>query len=353
MLTIFMIAILIQPSIIRFVFRRSHTSAHIQRLHDTSEVAFTSPCLFHSHHTTSRSSSLHFNRLLMQLDRAQRVSSKDSLYQLIITPFTPLLMCDHHYRISDLPLHHSVRLHPLYSYTTHLIKPFDIICIETSELSAFYSEILPFLTVRVILFTHKWNLPSVTRSNMTDLLHIHPKIAHWISQNPIYPSSSTYSAFPYGIDESGIQAYAATLLGNCLNKTVTIKTLYLQITHDYRQVIPPSPKLPIIDFYNEIAKSKYLLSPAGDRSDCYRHWECIGLGTIPISNIDHVLYSPLFGHNMVFVPNTTDMLPLLSNASKLEAWYKLPDRHLVSTLYWSEKIYTLKNRLANRSKLKS
>ena len=31
------------------------------------------------------------------------------------------------------------------------------------------------------------------------------------------------------------------------------------------------------EFYEKVAVSRFLISPHGDRPDCYRHWEAIGL----------------------------------------------------------------------------
>lgn len=40
--------------------------------------------------------------------------------------------------------------------------------------------------------------------------------------------------------------------------------------------------IPVQDFYKNIQRHAYVLSPAGAGLDCHRHWEAIALGSIPI-----------------------------------------------------------------------
>ena len=72
----------------------------------------------------------------------------------------------------------------------------------------------------------------------------------------------------------------------------------------------------------------------GDRPDAYRHWESIGLGTVPISNCPAV-YQQLFGKNMVFLAETT-MLELLNNPDplKLAAFEFSNNKDIVCAGYW-------------------
>jgi hypothetical protein len=78
-------------------------------------------------------------------------------------------------------------------------------------------------------------------------------------------------------------------------------------------------------------ESKYIISPDGDRPECYRHYEAIGLGTMPITQLHPHLYRHLSG-NVVF--NQTKW-----NMTELEM--KLPtnpdvNRRLLYEEYWME-----------------
>ena len=76
-----------------------------------------------------------------------------------------------------------------------------------------------------------------------------------------------YVAFPYGLSMTSLPHYARALLSSHGGKT--------------RNMV----QLP------------------------YRHYECIGLGTIPIANVGP-LYKKLFGCNMVCVEDTEEMIRL-------------------------------------------
>ena len=93
-------------------------------------------------------------------------------------------------------------------------------------------------------------------------------------------------------------------------------------------------KLNYIDYEtycNKLIISKFILSPIGDRNDCYRHWEAIGFGVVPICNINNE-YKSLFNENMIYVNNTNEMLDLLNNNINLE--YVLPNKNLITVEYW-------------------
>jgi PAS domain-containing protein len=56
-----------------------------------------------------------------------------------------------------------------------------------------------------------------------------------------------------------------------------------------------SSKLSFTRYLEEIQSSRYILSPNGDRPECYRHYEAIGMGTIPVTQLDSVRYRHLQG----------------------------------------------------------
>ena len=84
-------------------------------------------------------------------------------------------------------------------------------------------------------------------------------------------------------------------------------------------------------------KSTYTISTSGDRDDCYRHYECIGLNSIPISNIN---YKEIFGNNMIYSD--------INNIIKIIKYNRLPiendkyknntNRDILLIDYWRDKI---------------
>jgi hypothetical protein len=84
-----------------------------------------------------------------------------------------------------------------------------------------------------------------------------------------------------------------------------------------------------------ISKSEFVISTAGDREDCYRHYECIGLNAIPISNIN---YQEIFGNNMVY-SNPEDMVKMVQTG-KIQSGvtYNPPDKNIITIDYWVKSI---------------
>lgn len=58
-------------------------------------------------------------------------------------------------------------------------------------------------------------------------------------------------------------------------------------------VVPTvSWRKPFVEYINEAAKHKFILSPEGDMQDCYRHWESLVIGSIPVMRTNSI--DPLF-----------------------------------------------------------
>ncbi len=55
--------------------------------------------------------------------------------------------------------------------------------------------------------------------------------------------------------------------------------------------LTPEWRKPFIEYMAEMANAKFTISPEGDMHDCYRHWEALIVGSIPIvhrSPLDHI-----------------------------------------------------------------
>lgn len=124
-----------------------------------------------------------------------------------------------------------------------------------------------------------------------------------------------------------------------------VQLLHLGNTNSERAILPTRPSLTPQEYYAEMSRTKFILSPPGDRPDCFRHWEALGLGAIPISSINQSHYMPLFGRSMKFVPSIADMLPLLNDSSDMDLSYQEPNRHFVFSTYWASQVRQMKMRL--------
>ena len=176
--------------------------------------------------------------------------------------------------------------------------------------------------------TGGWQLvPSIQRNSQKDKILEHPQIVLWVSQNPIYINNPKYMAFPYGICHTSLKEYGHSLLTDTTNKPLEILLAGVnRTTNICRTKLPVRDQLPILEFYEKIAKSKFVISPVGDRDDCYRHYESIGLAAIPISNVSDE-HKAIFGNSMHYC-DIEKMVDIVSN-DRIECEYNVPNKDLV------------------------
>jgi hypothetical protein len=95
------------------------------------------------------------------------------------------------------------------------------------------------------------------------------------------------------------------------------------------------------DFYTQLSQHDFVLSPNGDRPECYRHYEALGLGVIPITELDQQYYGHLANGPIVF--DTTDWN--VQHIQSVLAQKGIPQRyrplwgtmrHMVFEEYWME-----------------
>ena len=262
--------------------------------------------------------------------------------KLIINPYSLIYMCDHYYQVE----HHVINKNNLlHDKDLSKIKDYDIIYCQTDCLSQFFYEILERIDKKIILATGKSELPQIFKSELTDKILKHKNVLLWVSQNPIYDNSDKYLAFPYGIyADSGqyefinVHSYAISLYNSKnIKKTKNLINVSLNYTtNPCRQKLPIIPWLTTTEYRKEIACAKFILSPIGDRDDCYRHYEAIGLGTIPISNVNE-LYKNIFTTNMIY--NNIDEMVNMLNDDNLDLVYKEPNRDLICYEYWKDIVH--------------
>jgi hypothetical protein len=263
----------------------------------------------------------------------------ETLYKNLINPFSPYLLCNHSVSQENIEYIEYIQydfinnnnINDLFSKRNYyFIKNYDIIYIETNLLELFVTDILPNIDKLIIIMTGKWYLPQIKKNNMSDYLLNHSNILLWISQNPIYINHPRYIPFPYGLEINRLETYSKQLLLP-VNKTKHIT--FLPISNETNKCRKKLPKLHPIDsceYYEKISNSEFVISPIGDRDDCYRHYECIGLGTIPISNVGET-YKPLFQDNMYYC--NIDGIVEIMNSNIIDISYSIPNRDFICFNY--------------------
>jgi len=281
-----------------------------------------------------------YNDLLELLSKENTLEKRASK---IINPFSLYYLCDHFLgdEIKQFNIVIPKEKNDILVTRNINFNDFDIVHCQINFLERFYNNILTKINKKIILTTGQWHLPQIHKSLLTDRILNHPNIILWISQNPIYENNPKYLAFPYGIQYDSLETYSHILL----QKSNTIKTkriinLPMGNTHICRNRLPILKPISNNDFYSFMANSRFIISPIGDRDDCYRHYEAIGLGTIPISNVNQ-RYKNIFGNNMYYC-DIDEMVNILKTES-LNCEYIEPDRNLICFDYYEANVRKIIN----------
>lgn len=299
------------------------------------------------------------------MDELLKCNYKNYL-KYIITPITPYLICDHYFSTEIYKCNNKyieIDINELLNEGTNdlylnknfdKIKEGDVILVQVDLFNIFYDNILPKINCRIIIITSQYHLPQIIRNQKTDNFINNNKVILWISQNPIYENHNKYMAFPFGINQRNVNNYMNFLKVN-YNKTLNIQEKlnlcfnspfnlhnHLPKNHIRRDPIFNSVKnkiLPYEEYLNNIIESKITISTSGDRDDCYRHYECIGLNSIPISNIN---YREIFENNMIY--SDIDNIKKIININNINI-KKNTNKDILLISYWKNKILLRINKL--------
>jgi len=223
-----------------------------------------------------------------------------------------------------------------------LLQPYDTIYVTLQKLPMFVAQVLPSLHVDVVILSGQiYKIPPLPESVVRSLVE-HPHVVHWFCQNLNIHfqnhnrlGGQTFdhkvSPFPYGIKETTHKHH--TRDGDALHDYQTIyfqslaqnskrndnmnwtqrlgvPTIYAGPLHPWphrlAKAIPGTAAatggssnsnqyLSPLEYYSEMSRHDYVLSPNGDRPECYRHYEAIGLGVVPITELGDEYFYHLKG----------------------------------------------------------
>lgn len=286
------------------------------------------------------------------------ISSNKIPIEHLITPLTPYFICNHFVSTEIHPnskkyigLTLSVKANDLIKNKNYDdIKNFDIIQIQVDFFDFFCDKILPIViknNIKIIILTSQWHLPQIQQSHKTDDLLNNNNILLWVSQNPIYINNEKYMAFPYGIRQGAVDNYVKFIKTYDININKTKKILnqyaatwnhlpdnHIRKMHDIFGKNTGS-RMYYTDYLYNILNSEFVISTSGDRDDCYRHYECIGLNSIPVSNINGG-YKDIFEKNMLY-SNAEDMIAMITT-NIVDYNYEKPNKNMLTISHWVNKI---------------
>ena len=223
-----------------------------------------------------------------------------------------------------------------------------------APLEHFIDNFINDLTVDIVVIsgrTHNHGIADQWTYNLRiNILLNNPRILYWFCQNiQLYGGENLYHAklfpFPYGLKElyfKGKEIFRAykkvfyeTLQG-AENKSIIVYAGPLGNTNSNRSNVPHgnqfiSPE----EYFRKMSKSMYILSPNGDRPECYRHYEAIGLGTVPITELDPFFYRHLSNagfHGVLFNNSNWNVSSL---ETKLDL-FPVVNRNIIWENFWED-----------------
>lgn len=295
-------------------------------------------------------------------DKISKDTPLNELYKLLINPYCSYRFCDHYIGTeiySHTPFGNKLKSNDFIRNKNVIsIKQNDVVLCEVNYFIYFVEEVLPILEdnkIKIILFTTQENMdPKIKqedrlakRSKNSDRVLKSESIFLWVSQNPIYNNHRKYFAFPYGLVMKNLEIYRDFLIQYSTKQNKSRKMNNIQqsvwnhlpkdhIRRKYKEFGASSGnRLPLKQYLSEVSKSFFLISTTGDRPDCYRHYECIGLDTIPISDIDEK-YRQIFGNDMIYSDGDEMVRYLKTNADSLK--YHQPNKNIIYVDYWKDTI---------------
>ena len=229
------------------------------------------------------------------------------------------------------------------SFKPNLVKPGDIIFVR--QINKFFSKMVPRIKHPFIIITHgdyrDAFLPSYTR-----YLDSHKVIA-WFSIHSSIHHHPKFFAIPIGIFQGAELHQDKNQIHNLFTylRAASTKHKLLYINFNVKETKPERIKLlqyfkkkpfctfasakPFTDYITEMAQFKFVLSPPGLQIDCYRTWEALLLGSIPIVKSSYL--NPLYEQLPVLVINNWKEI----TKEFLERKYQ----EIVSRKYNIEKLY--------------
>lgn len=266
--------------------------------------------------------------------------------QFVVNPFTGFILSDFYLSTEiDGGLYRNLnkRSKNIRDVGLSGMQPGATIYCQVDELDLFAQEYLPLIQKPFVLITGKKALPTLlANSAVTELLQS-DFLMRWFSQNQIYPDLDI-EPFPYGVHPQRCLAIWSVSLIAGWRLFGRSEALYVPFArvHEHlggealasRVLLGSIMDEPVdhLLYLARLMRHRAAVSPSGDRKDTYRHYECVAMGTFPITDLDGK-YRDLFGDNMIYLENFEQL-----DEQRVEYPKMRPDRKMIATRYWRRKV---------------
>lgn len=176
------------------------------------------------------------------------------------------------------------------------VKEGDAIFVQTEYLSRFFQRVHPKISTRYVLVTHNSDLP--IPGGFAEYLD-DPKILAWFGQNVESCNHPKIHPLPIGLENrcwsngnpcvihkkrKSLRTLAKERLlynnfsvGTCPTERAKVYEIFKE-----KSFCTNVMRKPFADYLQDLAASKFILSPRGNGLDCHRTWESLYMGSIPI-----------------------------------------------------------------------
>lgn len=250
-------------------------------------------------------------------------------------------------------------------HNTTQLQPYDTIYIPTLSFQDFAQNILQEINTDIIIITGQGqgiNQPFGTDDNITLLVYANPWVKGFFCHSgPLYSGAKKDTGplrllpFAYGfknvvsrgrksrIELEVYKSYHRQVVQNpgpMLKEDLSINVAPNKTTRlfvgPFRMIpsrlhIPRSRKMPLEVYVKSLVQGHYTYSPDGDRPECYRHYEALGVATIPITQLPAEGYFHLGAGPTAF--NTTYWSPTQPYPRRITV-----NRNLANAGYWLEDV---------------
>lgn len=235
---------------------------------------------------------------------------------------------------------------------TENIEERDIVFVSGNLIDTFFKYFHPKINEKYILLTHN----SDRNINEMEASYLDEKVLHWFAQN-LGVVNNKISLLPIGLEnlrrlKYGRKKWFSSDLVDIKTKNILfsfdLTTNYkerqkayevLNVDLEYQIFSTPSK------YFNELSKSKFVITPEGNGYDTHRIWESLIFKTFPI------MQESKFTKNLkdlgvpgIFLQNWSDLLQIDDKtlSKKYNELLTVPSKHLTSFKFWSSKISTIK-----------
>lgn len=252
----------------------------------------------------------------------------------------------------------------------HYLGKWDTVYVPFTRVEHFVTNLLPEIDDNkpIVVISGQWYLVNAVKDDTIQRLLDHSSVAAWFCQNlDVYAANFTRHPkvlpFPYGSFDAPFRhlytkrkqflEHVARVRQTESRRIAGLHLGYFGGTSTDRTGIPKGPKQPTVEYYDSLASSRYIFSPNGDRPECYRHFEAIGLGTIAITQMNpwtyrHLTGSVIFNNsdwNVTRWNSTTTAMPLLTDGGAVVL--ETPIADMIYQDYWKGYVEQQMNQTLN------